>query len=91
MSNETKWFIVGLDGDKTPDPAYWRDRWELIKASDHHQARKEYIRRMDGWLRTDEQRYIFKDEVDPDKYCIGELSQVSYSAIIGHVRTKGGE
>ncbi len=57
------WFIVGIDGDRTPDPRYWRDRWECIEARDRHHARRQWIKMREGWLRNDEHQYIFVDEV----------------------------
>lgn len=88
---DLKWYIAGIDGDHTPDPAYWRDRWELIKARDHHHARREYIRIMDGWLRPDEQKHVFTDEVNVRDYT-NEFDQVHFHKVRKHTRlSKGGE
>ncbi len=62
------WFIVGIDGDQTPDPEYWRDRWELIEADSPKEARQKWVEMWKGWLQNHERHHIFVDEVDPHQY-----------------------
>ena len=52
------YFIIGIDGRKTPDPNYWFDRWECIQAPTDKEALQEYYKRYHGWLREDEKKYV---------------------------------
>ncbi len=63
------WYVVGIDGDRSPDPEYWRARWDLIEADRSHQARTIWIEMREGWLSPDEHRHIFVDRVKaPEEY-----------------------
>lgn len=53
-----EFFIVGLDGRKTPDPEYWYDRWECILAKSERQAKNFYIETKSKWLREDEYKHV---------------------------------
>ena len=59
-----KLFVVGLDGDHTPDPVYWRERWGLVEAEDRHDAKEQWIAEHQGWLQLSELKHIFTDEVE---------------------------
>lgn len=51
-------FLVGINGKKTPDPAYWAARNEIIEAEDPDQAASIWVKMREGWLREDEQGFI---------------------------------
>lgn len=52
-----KYYIVGLDGNQTPDPDYWWDRAECIKADNEGDAVRDYIEKS-SWLRDDEEKFV---------------------------------
>lgn len=56
----TKFYIVGIDGSNTPDPLYWFQRFETIKAYNAAEARTKWIDKQIAaqWLRNDEIPYV---------------------------------
>ena len=95
MTETKRWFVVGIDGDNTPDPLYWRDRWELVSAADVDEAKRKWIEMREGWLAPNEVVHIFIDEVNPDDYLLGSATdkwpQPSYSKVANHQRRQSGE
>lgn len=58
------WFMVGIDGDETPDPAYWRERWECVEAANSVEAKAKWKAMRGGWVRPDEEDRIFVEKVE---------------------------
>lgn len=44
-----KRFLVGVNGEHTPDPAYWRDRNEVIEADSEQEAKEKWLKIRGGW------------------------------------------
>ena len=42
-------YIVGVDGEHTPDPEYWRARNEIITAKDEEEAKEIWEQKREGW------------------------------------------
>jgi len=65
------YYLVGINGENTPDPEYWRDRNEIIKAGNKQQAIEKWKQERAGWLRPDEEPFIkaviLPDDVNPMK------------------------
>ena len=59
-----KRWIVGLDGDHTPDPMYWRWRWLCIEATSEEEAKKLYREKQARWLKECEAPYLFADQIE---------------------------
>ena len=59
-------YLVGIDGSDTPDPKYWMDRNEFIKASTPGRAVEIWIDMRGDWLRFDEITYIQVRRVPDD-------------------------
>ncbi len=53
-----KTYLVGLNGEHTPDPEYWRARNAFIKAESEWEAKQKWIQMREGWFREDERPYI---------------------------------
>lgn len=51
-------YLVGIDGSKTPDPQYWKDRWECIEAATETEAIEQYCKLYHGWLRQEERKLV---------------------------------
>ncbi len=51
-------YLVGLNGEHTPDPEYWRARNEFIKAKSEQEAKQKWIQMREGWFKQDEESYI---------------------------------
>ena len=49
VKEEMKRFLVGVNGERTPDPAYWRERNEVIIAEDEKDAKEVWKERHEGW------------------------------------------
>lgn len=56
--DEDTYWLIGIDGTKTPDPKYWFDRWEVVKAKFPGQALTKYAKMKEGWLRPEEAQYV---------------------------------
>lgn len=49
------YWLVGIDGTKTPDPRYWFDRWEVVGPHVFPgQAITAWCKRREGWLAPSE-------------------------------------
>lgn len=45
-----KFYLVGIDGTKTPDPQYWFDRWEVVEATSIKEAKEVWCAKRQGWI-----------------------------------------
>lgn len=51
-------YIVGIDGRKTPEPNYWYDRWKCIEAENEQEALQLYFEMKKNWLREEEYKLV---------------------------------
>lgn len=52
------YFVVGIDGSKTPDPRYWADRWLVIEDIGEKEAIGQYIEKKKHWLHPSEKSCV---------------------------------
>lgn len=68
-----QYYLVGLDGRQTPDPQYYYDRWQCVKAASHDDAKRKYAQNLQYWLREDERQFVqvwvvSDEEVNPRQW-----------------------